>query len=189
MKKYYTNDGSEFIVLAETREFRKESSGKSRPHTFWEIQYTETGYTTKVYKANATKGKMKDPYRISVFGKGYCGVFKKVEHWKQAKQLWQNMLKRCYCEKDTKGYFGVSTVDSRWLCFANFLEDLPKLDNFDKWLAGQNGGKGKYNLDKDLRFPKNKVYSFDACSFVTEYLNKSEGARNGKPFGKNPKIK
>lgn len=142
------------------------------------IQFLDTGYSCEVFIENAKKGKVRDPYKPSVYSRGYEGVFDKKKHpyWKQAKQLWCNMMKRCYSEKDPKGYFhkGV-TVDDRWLCFANFLEDLPKLKNFSLWV---NNGTTKYNLDKDLIVRGNKVYSKELCQFITEFENKSEGSKS-----------
>ena len=179
MRKHFSNNNLEFEVL-------EEFSGYSnkRAHVFWLIQFKDTGTTMQVLKANAIKGKVKDPYAVSVWGVGYVGFFsRKLPYWKQANQLWRNMMKRCYCEKDPRGYFGTAFVDSRWKCFANFLEDLPKLDNFEKWLDGFISGV-KYNLDKDLKVEGNKLYSREVCSFVLESVNKSEGAKNGKPFTK-----
>lgn len=189
MEKRYTNSGEEFIVIDEYTKHFTYKTTKSRKFTMWLIQYTATGYTTEVYKSNALLGKLKDPYTRSVYGVGYNGVPKTTPYTKQAKQLWCNMMKRCYSVKDPRGYHGVATVDARWANFSTFLEDLPTLEGFDKWLLGQNGGEDKYNLDKDLKFKNNKVYSKYMCSFVTEYLNKSEGAKNGKPFTKKPRQK
>ena len=151
----------------------------------WLIQFEATGYTKEVYTSNASKGKVKDPYTASFCGVGYDGVFNKTPYWKQAKRLWCNMLKRCYDPNYDSGYWGRGiTVDSRWLCFSNFLEDLPALGNFDDWLAGFEAGNLKYNLDKDLQVDGNKVYSKECCSFILESVNKAAGARNGKPYTK-----
>lgn len=141
------------------------------------IQFIETGFTRKVNIDNAKVGKVRDPYSISVYNKGYDGEFQKVYYWKRARQLWQNMMKRCYCEKDPRGYFkkGV-TVDDRWLCFANFLVDLPTLHNFQGWLEGFEEGKTKYNLDKDFLVEGNKVYSREMCQFIADSENKSAGS-------------
>jgi hypothetical protein len=144
------------------------------------IQFDVTGYTATVNIDNAKAGKVKDPYFRSVYGVGYLGEFNKKTHpyWKQASQLWRNMLKRCYSKKDSRGYYGKGvSVDERWLCFANFLEDISELDNFDLWLKG-HGTPDRYNLDKDLKVAGNKVYSKDLCSFVSEFDNKSAGAKN-----------
>lgn len=182
MNTMKANDGTEFIVLDS---YLKKIGNRS--YTMWKIQYLSSGYITEVYESNAKKGKVKDPYKISSYGFGYLGEFKKVPYHKQAKQLWTNMIKRCYCEKDESGYFGTAFVDERWKCFANFLEDLPTLDNFEKWLEWYETGE-KYNLDKDLKYPGNKVYSREACAFVSEYENKADGARRGKPYTKKPKM-
>lgn len=185
-EKHYANDGSEFIILKTFLKPRKNSSTLN--HRMWVVQFTETGTTMTVYRDNACKGKLKDPYKRSVYGQGYLGfVDKSKSYYKQANQLWRNMMKRCYSQKDTKGYYGKAFVDERWKCFSNFLEDLPKLNNFNLWLKGFKSGV-KYNLDKDLLSADNKIYSRDTCQFVTEYENKSEGAKNGKPYTKKLRV-
>ena len=175
MEVYVSNAGHSFTIL-------------SRDGKECVIQFCDTGYVRRANIDNLRAGKVRDFYAISVWGVGYYGEFQKVHYWKQAKQLWQNMLKRCYCKADVRGYYGRVTVDPRWHCFANFLEDLPKLDNFDKWLEGQRSDSTKYNLDKDFIVEGCKVYSPVTCSFVTEYENKSAGARNGKPYTKKTRV-
>lgn len=140
------------------------------------VQFDETGYTKEVYIDNARARKVRDPYYPSVYGRGYDGEYSKKDNpdWKQARQLWCNMMKRCYSEKDTRGYYGKGvSVDNRWLCFANFLSDIKKLPNYGKWLLGHQKGQTKYNLDKDLIIEGNKVYSRDLCMFIDEHTNKS----------------
>ena len=61
--------------------------------------------------------------------------------------------------------------------FSNFLSDLPKLSNFEKWLEGQRTKSDKYNLDKDTKSPNNNVYSRETCTFILESVNKSLGAK------------
>jgi len=141
------------------------------------VVFKETNYTTQAYWENVVKGKIKDPYKKSFLGVGYIGEFEKVPYWKKARQLWSNMMKRCYNPNDEKGYFGKCFVDPRWHCFANFLVDLPSIENFDKWLNFNETGC-KYNLDKDMYIPDNKIYSKVACSFQPEGLNKGATSRN-----------
>jgi hypothetical protein len=174
MEKYVSNSGAEFVILS--------LNGREAI-----IQFTETGFVRKADIHNLRAGKVRDLYKISVYGKGYYGEFEKVPHWKQAKQLWQNMLKRCYCDKDLKGYYGKATVAIDWHCFANFLRDVQRLPNFQNWLNSDKTGV-KYNLDKDLLVEGNTVYSKETCQFVTEYDNKSAGARNGKPYTKKERV-
>ena len=152
------------------------------------VQFINTGTTVEVYTDNAYAGKVKDRYARTCYGHGYLGEFKRLPYWKQALQLWRNMLKRCYCEKDPKGYFGKHDtpviVSERWLCFADFLKDLPSLPNFDKWLLGHKEGNTKYNLDKDLKVEGNRVYCKELCQFVTKHDNKSAGAVNARRLDK-----
>lgn len=148
------------------------------------VLFENTGYTTEAFIDNVKAGKIKDPYEKSFLGLGYIGEFKKVVYWKQAKQLWCNVMKRCYNPKDQQGYYGKAFVDVRWHCFANFLEDLPKLENFDKWLVGGDTTKDRYNLDKDTKFTGNRIYSKETCMFITEHENKSAGAVNARLLDK-----
>jgi hypothetical protein len=145
------------------------------------VQFTKTGYTTKAYIENVVQGKIKDPYSPSTYNIGYPGLFnKKLSYCKQAQQLWRNMMKRCYSEADKKGYFGKGvTVDTRWHCFANFLDDISSLDNFHNWLNADKTGIN-YNLDKDFKFKSNKVYSKETCMFLQESINKSCTSRTNK---------
>lgn len=158
------------------------SSGKclilSRKGKSCVVQFLDTGFTKTANVDNVRVGKIRDPYAKTFLNIGYLGEFKKTNFHKRALQLWSNMLKRCYNPNDERGYFGMGvTVDDRWHCFANFIEDLPTIQNFDLWLKGYERGT-KYNLDKDLKFEGNKVYSREACMFVTESENKAAGAKN-----------
>lgn len=138
-----------------------------------DIIFLETGTTKRVNINNAVKGKVSDPYRATVYGRGVIGEIKKKPKWyKQALQLWQNMFKRCYSTKDTRGYYGKAFVSLRWHYLPNFIEDLPKLEGFDGWLEGYNGSE-KYNLDKDTILEGNKYYGKDVCRFLPESVNKS----------------
>lgn len=177
------NAGEEFVVLDK---YSKKVGKGVWP--MWLIQFTDTGTTKEVYECNAKKGKARDPYAISLLGIACCGDHAKPHYWKQAKRLWTNMLKRCYDKNYAAGYYGRGyTVEKRWLCFENFLDDLPKLPNFDRWLEGFDKSKPQYNLDKDLLVEGNKVYCLKCCAFVPEHENKAAGARNGKPYSRKPR--
>lgn len=90
---------------------------------------------------------------------------------------WTHMLERCYCPKLHKrrvSYIDCEVVES-WLLFSNFK----------KWMKKQDW-KGK-DLDKDIKFPGNKIYSPDTCLFVSseinKLLNKNSVARGKYPLG------
>lgn len=73
----------------------------------------------------------------------------------------RGMLERCYCDKfkvNHKSYTGCSVVPI-WHSFMSFRE----------WVLTQDW-QGK-ELDKDILFPKNKIYSPDTCVFIEQKLN------------------
>ena len=71
------------------------------------------------------------------------------------------MLQRCYdskCQERQPTYVGC-TVSAEWLTFSNFRAWMEKQDF-----------KGK-QLDKDLLFEGNRLYSEETCVFVTRTVN------------------
>ena len=161
MQTLKNNSGDLFVILQQT--------GKQCI-----VQFLETGYVRKANIDNIKAGKIKDLYKKTSYGVGFLGEYKRTGYHAQAQQLWRNMIKRCYYENDPKNYMAYgTTVDPRWHQFASFLEDLPTLDNFEKWL-----NKEGYQLDKDIKVPGSNVYSKETCSFVTEFENKQAGKKD-----------
>lgn len=161
MRIYKNMSGLEFVII------------ENLPNRKVIVKFLDTGSVVKADGRNVAAGKISDPYQRSRLGIGYLGDFKKTTYHKQAYQLWSNMLKRCYDPNDKRGYYGKGViVDSRWQCFANFLDDLPKLKNFDQWV-----NKKGYDLDKDY-IGDGKIYSRETCCFISSELNKSLGKKN-----------
>ena len=76
-------------------------------------------------------------------------------------RTWRGMLNRCYSIKTQERqptYKGCS-VSEEWLRFSNFKIWMEKQD----WEGLQ--------LDKDLLFEGNKIYSAETCVFVTKAVN------------------
>jgi len=76
-------------------------------------------------------------------------------------RVWTHMLERCYSSKYQERnptYEGCS-VSEEWITFSNFR----------RWMESQDW-EGK-QLDKDLLFEGNKVYSGETCVFVTKAVN------------------
>lgn len=88
-------------------------------------------------------------------------------------RAWADMLVRCYSAKFQKRrptYVGC-TVSAEWHTFSNFKAWMEKQD----WEGKQ--------LDKDLLFEGNKVYSPETCVFVTPMVNSfttDSGSARGK---------
>lgn len=76
-------------------------------------------------------------------------------------QCWHNMIRRCYsayCQARQPAYIGCSVCEE-WLTFSNFKAWMEKQD----W-------EGK-ELDKDILFKGNKIYSPETCVFVCPSTN------------------
>ena len=137
-----------------------------------EIQFLDTG-TVQTIKSSQLSGlQMKDPYAKTVCDVGFLGEAK--DYTKKEYDIWYQMIHRCYnpINKYYEIYGGAGvSVCTRWFNFSNFLEDLRKMENYDKLMAGE-----KYQLDKDMLQPNTtcKVYSPDTCLLVPSYVNTAE---------------
>jgi hypothetical protein len=73
-------------------------------------------------------------------------------------QRWKNMLNRCYSKKQYQTYAGCEVA-----------EEWKRFSNFKAWMIEQDW-VGK-EIDKDVLFPNNKLYSRDTCAFVSHNVN------------------
>ena len=88
-------------------------------------------------------------------------------------QTWVAMLKRCYSAKWQEKHptYAGCTVAEEWHTFSAFKEWMEK----QQWEGNQ--------LDKDILFEGNKVYSESTCVFVTQTVNLftiDSGAKRGE---------
>ena len=138
----------------------------------------------------------KNPFYPSVCWHGYLGVDKngnvpKTREFKDGKwrntweyNKWQNMLQRCFDNKfkEKKPTYKDATCCERWLCFANFLEDFEILKQEYNWSKDE-----KLQLDKDILYKGNKLYSLESCVLVPDWINslfiKRDNDRGSYPIG------
>lgn len=127
------------------------------------IKFLDTGYVTKARSQSLREGNVKDRLLPSVYGVGFLGVgdYKSYVGGKETKEYscWSGMLSRCYYEKHQYSTYKGCSVHEGWhnfQVFAKYYEDNYKTD---------------YQLDKDLLFKGNKVYSPETCIFVSVDLN------------------
>ena len=104
----------------------------------------------------------------SVQGVGFLGIgdYKASSPFYR---IWADMFRRCYdlpWQKKFPTYKGCS-VDPRWHNFQTFCDDFPYIEGYQLWK--ESGA----DLDKDIKFPGNKIYSLQACKFVTREENVS----------------
>ena len=156
----------------------------------------EHKYRTHTSYKHFKNGECKNPFFASVFGYGYLGVDKKgnvpkTKEFKDGKwcstweyDKWMSMLQRCFDNKlkERNPTYKNVTCCNRWLCFANFLEDLEILKQEYNWSEDK-----KLNLDKDILHKDNKVYSLENCVLVPNWINmlfvKNDVSRGDCPIG------
>lgn len=150
---------------------------KNSHEIYIEVQ-DDIKYKTWTTYTNIRRG-IRNPYDKKTCGVGYLGLSLSKENGKlkNSYKTWNGMIKRCYdkksLEKD-KTYIGC-TVCEEWLCF----------ETFEKWYNNnyyECDGE-LMNLDKDILFKGNKIYSPDKCVFAPKRINclfiKSDKLRNG----------
>lgn len=100
-----------------------------------------------------------DNLKKLVCGVGMNDVYgaKKTIAWRR----WESMLIRCYGKNITRPLptYEDCRVCDEWLIFSNFK----------KWFD-ENYIKG-FDLDKDILYPNNKIYSPQTCCFIPQEIN------------------
>jgi len=154
-KRHKTNEGYWVEVI----------DGGSKPN-YCTIKFDDLDHETEEQYSNVERGRVTNPFHLSVYDKGYLGVgaAKKSENGKQTKvhQMWQSMIQRAYDPKfheRNPTYKDVEVCDE-WLNFQVFA----------KWYSEQ---PFKHDaLDKDILSNGAKVYSPENCVLVSHELNK-----------------
>ena len=125
-------------------------------------------YKTKVHTkyCHFKKGNVGNPYDKTAYDVGYLGIgkYSSKEH-KNAYETWIKMLRRCY---DPYCINKQLTYKDCFVC-----EEWHNFQNFAKWyyenyyeIEGQ-----RMELDKDILFKGNKIYSPQTCIFAPQRIN------------------
>lgn len=143
-KIYPTNEGGRVKII------ERVSKTKVR------IQHLdEHGHTVIMQRDGVVAGKVRNPFLPKVSGFGYFGVGM-FPHAHRAYKVWNGMLERCGTHKN---YLDCS-VDPRWHNYQTFAQWYSKQVVLEGW-----------QIDKDILFPGNKVYSPETCCIVPQPLN------------------
>ena len=163
MKIVKYNNNKDIIV-----EFQDEY--KARVHTEW-----------KHFKI----GNVKNPYDKDVFNIGYIGIGKYATRINKKEtrcySTWHSMLQRCYDPYfiNKQLTYKDCFVCKEWHCFQNFAEWYEK-----NYYEIENE---VMELDKDILYKGNKIYSPEKCIFVPKRINqlllKSNKIRGKYPIG------
>lgn len=138
-----------------------------RNHEDMDVEFLDDYHYIKqhVTYVNFQRGHIKNPYDKVVFGMGYLGIGKKATDDKESYNCWWNMLERCYNSLRSDlhpSYFGISQMSSEWLNFQTFT----------KWFEeNRYETEGRLHIDKDIKYPGNKIYSPYHCILVPQRIN------------------
>lgn len=145
----------------------------------------DNGYIYNTSYSNFKKGNIKSPYCKTVYNIGYLGEGKYTPRVNNKKtksyECWCDMLKRCGDENYKKVHTTYKDVAccEEWLNFQVFAEWYE--ENYYE-VSNQ-----RMNLDKDILYKHNKVYSPTTCIFVPQSINKiftkSDAIRGDYPIG------
>lgn len=165
-RRFKSKQYNEYTVLSAT-------DMKRSTNTLFEIEFDEINgvkYRYLARKVYILNGSVRNPFYPSVCGVGYMGNISKMGNSLEYKR-WHQMISRCYNPKHKQysvyGGSGV-TVCKRWHSFENYFADFSKLDGYDK------NRLEDLAVDKDIKIKGNKVYSPEACMFVTQSVNSKE---------------
>ena len=149
------------------------------------IMFYDPICTVKCRLNNLKAGRVSNPMFPSVQGVGYFGLGKYSRKDRKVYKLWCSVLDRCYNKKSfvkLPTYQDVTVCDE-WLNFQNFAAWCES----QKFFSVKDDKGNSYQLDKDILFKVNKVYSPESCGFVPSEINilfTLTGAKRGQyPVG------
>ncbi|AHF08581.1 hypothetical protein [Desulfitobacterium metallireducens] len=191
-------------VKAEKKEYCKQQAldriGETRTNncnsTMWIIDYTDSqnvtvqfsnGFIAHVTYNQFKSGSVKNPDDISVWGHGKIG-FGEQKAYINGKatnvySIWNAMLQRCFSQKIKAKYptYKDCTVSDDFLNFQTFSRWYK--DNYYEI----KGESESLQLDKDILYPGNKIYSPETCCLLPRSINvlftKNDASRGELPIG------
>lgn len=142
----------------------------------------KNGAIVETNRESLRTGRMKNPFKPSLYGVGYSGVGEyNIKNSRKEYRLWYGIFVRVYSKgKDEKNCYYGCTINERWHNFQNFCEDVRQLENYEKWKKSST--KSEYALDKDIRVKGNREYSKDKCMFVLTSINSRYSSITGKIY-------
>lgn len=170
----YNNFGSKMIII------------KDNGYYDVDIYFEDYNWVYKNGRYDTFRnGQVKCPYEPRLYNIGYIGEgkYQTKENGKHTKCYitWSRMLERCYSEKYRQKH---ETYE-----YAETIKEWHNFQNFAKWfddnyyeVKGQ-----RMELDKDILYKGNKIYSPNTCVFVPQIINilfiKSNKSRGKYPIG------
>ena len=186
----------------------EEKLEKARKERLGSVNISNEGYEMKIIEYNGVRnivvefqdeyktkvttryqhfkdGNVKNPFHKTLYGVGYYGVGKYKSRDNNQESIiykyWRSMMNRCY-----NPYYinkELSYID----CYV--CEEWHNFQNFAEWFDENyyECNDEKMNLDKDILYKGNKIYSPETCIFVPQRINslfvKTTASRGEYPIG------
>lgn len=145
------------------------------------VQFEDGHIAPKATYQQFCNGNIKSPNDRSVYGHGYIGVGKyKPNIDSKIYSIWNSLLQRCYSVAIKNKYktYQEASICSEWLSFQNYAEWY--MENY--YDIGET-----LQIDKDILYPGNKLYSPETCVLVPKEINvlftKRDSKRGDYPIG------
>lgn len=140
-------------------------------------------YTTKSMYKEFENGMIKNPYGKNIFNTGYFGIgIYSSKNNSRIYNTWKSMLSRCYNKADHRYHtYGGNGV--------TMFEEWHNFQKFAKWYENNyyQVKEEDMELDKDILYKNNKIYSPSTCVLVPARINKlfinSGNSENKLPRG------
>lgn len=151
------------------------------------VEFLKTGYRKVCEMKEIKTGDIKDIKLPSIYGVGFVGNKYKTSYLKEdgirvnanEYERWRGLLRRCYSEKDRHKFPTYRDCE--------VSENFKSYEFFYEWCNKQIGHDKRFDLDKDLLFKGNKIYSEHTCVFVPKEINcalsKNDVVRGDFPIG------
>jgi hypothetical protein len=162
------NIGNKFKIIS------KNIDKSTNKHTYYNIEFLESGYQDCVRSDSINRGLVKDNLHKSCCGVGMIGYINTRKHFHEYK-IWRNMIYRCCCKSDKSyKYYGGKgvTVCKRWHRFDYFFADIKTIHGYSQQAFDDH----KLRLDKDLLSINHKIYSPQTTMWVTDLTNQKRRA-------------
>ena len=133
------------------------------------VEYIETGGIKHTQYSNIIKGNVVDPFECIALGVGYFGNRINIDKIdKKIYSKWYGMLRRVYKPSSKEILYKDCIICEEWKCFFNFQDwyknELKKYSNKDI-------DELDLEIDKDILYKNNRIYSPKYCCLVPKKLN------------------
>jgi hypothetical protein len=144
------------------------------------IKFTDSGHISKSQINHLRNGQFLSPYSKTVYGRGYRGNTDYLQYGDESiSARWALMIGRCYDDgmRLKNPTYADCTVCDEWFSY----------ENYSGWYMAEPYRQPDWDVDKDIMYPGNRIYSPSTCTFVppdiNSFINLNSSRRGTWPVG------